>query len=104
MFKKIQWHATYETVINAFKDNDYNDYVRYHWERAAWSYCRHQAWMNEELEIFEELPKEKERVVLATLLKNNRSKIGEYAEQKYCPIQSLFNFRSFRYRHPLRYL
>lgn len=94
MFKKIQWYATYETVINAFKDNAYNGYVRRQWERAAWSYCRHQAWMNEELETFEKLPKEKEKVILATLLKNNRSKIVEYAEQKYCPIQSLFNFRS----------
>lgn len=94
IFKKIQWHVTYETVINAFKDNTYNDYIRHQWERAAWSYCRHQAWINEELETFEKLPKEKEKVVLATLLKNNRSKIVEYAEQKYAPIQSLFNFRS----------
>lgn len=94
MFKKIQWHVTYETVINAFKDNAYNDYVRHQWKRAAWSYCRHQAWMNEELETFEKLSKETEKVVLARLLKNNRSKIVEYAEQKYAPIQSLFNFRS----------
>ena len=93
MFKKIQWHATYETVINAFKDNTYNDYVRPQWKRAAWSYCRHQAWTERKLETFEQLPKEKEEVILATLLKNNRSKIVEYAEQKYCPIQSLFNFR-----------
>ena len=93
MFKKIQWHTTYETVINAFKDNAYNDYIRHQWERAAWSYCRYQAWMNEELETFEKLPKEKEKMILATLLKNNRSRIVEYAKQKYCPIQSLFNFR-----------
>ena len=93
MFKKIRWHVTYETVINAFKDNTHNDYVRYHWERAAWSYCRHQAWMNGTLETFEELPKEKEKIVLATLLKNNRAKIVEHAEQEYTPIKSLFNFR-----------
>ena len=94
MMKKIRWHVTYETVIDAFRDNIYNDYVHHQWERAAWSYCWHQAWMNEELETFEKLPKEKEKVILATLLKNNRSKIVEYAEQKYSPIQSLFNFRS----------
>ncbi|MXV82366.1 type I-D CRISPR-associated helicase Cas3' [Candidatus Poribacteria bacterium] len=93
MFKKIQWHFTYETVINAFKDNTYNDYIRHQWERAAWSYCRHQAWMKGELETFEQLPKEKEKIILATLLKNNRSEIVAYAEQKYTPIQSLFNFR-----------
>ena len=93
MFKKIQWHVTYETVINAFKDNTHNDYVRHQWGRAAWSYCRHQAWISGALETFEELPKEKEKIVLATLLKNKRSEIVEHAKQKYCPIQSLFNFR-----------
>ena len=93
MFKKIQWHATYKTVIDAFKDNTYNDYIRHQWERAAWSYCRHQAWINEELDTFEKLSKETEKVILATLLKNNRSKIVEHAKQKYSPIQSLFNFR-----------
>lgn len=93
MFKKIQWHATYKAVIDTSNDPFHNNYVRHQWERAAWSYCRHQAWMSGELETFEKLPEEKEKVVLATLLKNNRSKIVEYAKQKYCPIQSLFNFR-----------
>ena len=93
MFKKMRWHLTYETVINAFKDNIYDDYVRRQWKRAAWSYCRHQAWMNGTLETFERLPKETEDIVLATLLKNNRPKIVEHAEQEYTPIQSLFNFR-----------
>ena len=94
MFKKVRWHVTYETVINAFKDNTYNDYVRHQWERAAWSYCRHQAWMNGTLKTFEKLPNEKEKIVLATLLKNNRVNIMEHAEQEYTPIKSLFNFRS----------
>ena len=93
LIKKIQWHITYETVIDAFKENNYSDYVRHQWERAAWSYCRHQSWMEGTLETFEKLPKEQEKVVLATLLKNHRSKIVEYAEQKYYPIHSLFNFR-----------
>ena len=93
MFKKIRWHATYKTVIDTSNNTFHNNYVRHQWERAAWSYCRHQAWMSGELETFERLPEEKEKVVLATLLKNNRSKIVEYAKQKYCPIQSLFNFR-----------
>ena len=94
MFKKVRWHVTYETVINAFKDNIYNDYVRHQWKRTAWSYCRHQAWMNGTLETFEKLPKKKEKIVLATLLKNNRTNIIEHAEQEYTPIKSLFNFRS----------
>ena len=93
LIKKIQWHNTYETVIDAFKKNNYNDYVRHQWERAAWSYCRHQSWLQGTLETFDQLPKEKERVVLVTLLKNHRSKVVEHAKQEYYPLQSLFNFR-----------
>ena len=93
LMKKIQWHTTYETVIDAFKENNYNDYIRHQWERAAWSYCRHQSWMQGTLATFEKLSKKQEKVVLATLLKNDRSKIVEHAKQKYQPIHSLFNFR-----------
>ena len=93
MMKKIRWHVTYETVIKDSAKRTYNDYVSHQWERAAWSYCRHQAWINGTFETFEKLTKEKERVVLATLLKNHRAKILEHAEQKYAPIKSLFNFR-----------
>lgn len=49
--------------------------------------------MNGTLKTFEKLPKEKEKIVLATLLKNNRANIIEYAEQEYTPIKSLFSFR-----------
>ena len=93
MSKKIRWYITYETVIDAFKDNSYNNYIRHQWERAAWSYCRHQAWMSGTLENLENLPKEKEKIVLATLLKNKRTDIVEHAKQKYTPIKSLFTFR-----------
>ena len=93
MMKKIRWHATYETVIEDSKKRTYNDYVSHQWERAAWSYCRHESWMNETLETFEKLDKKQEKIVLATLLKNHRAKIVEHAEQEYTPIQSLFNFR-----------
>ena len=93
MMKKIRWYATYETVIEDSRKRTYNDYVRHQWERAAWSYCRYQAWMSGTLETLEKLPKEKEKIMLATLLKNNRSKIVEHAEQEYTPIKSLFNFR-----------
>ncbi len=93
LMKKIRWHVTYETVIDAFNEKKHNDYIRHQWGRAAWSYCRHQSWLQGTLEIFEKLPKKQEKVVLATLLKNDRSKIVEHAKQKYYPIQSLFNFR-----------
>ena len=93
MFKKIRWHTTYKTVIDTSNNTFHNDYDRHQWRRAAWSYCRHQAWMNGTLETFEELSKEKENIVLATLVKKNRSKIVEHAEREYTPVQSLFNFR-----------
>ena len=93
MMKKIQWHVTYKNVIEDSKKRTYNDYVRRQWKRAAWSYCRHQAWMNGTLETFEKLSKEEENIVLATLLKNHRPEIVEYAEQEYTAIKSLFNFR-----------
>ena len=93
MMKKINWHVTYKNVIEDAQKRTYNDYIRRQWKRAAWSYCRHRAWMNGTLETFEELPKEKENIVLATLLKNHRSEIVEHAEQEYTPIKSLFNFR-----------
>ena len=93
VMKKINWHVTYKNVIEDSKKRTYNDYIRRQWERAAWSYCRHQAWMNGTLETFEKFPKEKEKIVLATLLKNHRAEIVEHAEQEYTPIKSLFNFR-----------
>ncbi len=91
LMKKIQWYTTYETIIDA--KNTYNDYIRRQWQRAAWSFCRHQSWINGTLETFQKLPKEKEKVVLATLLKNQRSKILTHAEREYQIIRSLFNFR-----------
>ncbi len=90
MMRKFRWHATYEIV----KDKTYNDYVQHQWERAAWSYCRHQSWINGTLDRFEKLSKEDEKWVLEYKLKNNRSKIIEHAKQEYCLVQSLFNFRS----------
>lgn len=93
VMKKINWHITYKNVIEDSKKRTHNDYVRRQWERAAWSYCRHQAWMNGTLETFEKLSKEKENIVLATLLKNHLPEIVEHAEQEYTPIKSLFNFR-----------
>ena len=91
MVKRMQWHATYETVIDAKTSNDY---VRHQWERAAWSYCRHQSWLNGTSETFEKLSKEEEQIILASLLKKSRPKIVAFAEQEYHRTQSLFNFRN----------
>ena len=95
LMKKIQWHTTYETVIDAFKENNYNDYIRHQWERAAWSYVKHQSWVNGTLEQFRNVPSVKLNTEIKGFIKrrSNREEVVEHAKQKYQPIQSLFNFR-----------
>ena len=95
MMKKIQWHTTYETVIDAFEKNVYNDYVHHQWERAAWSYLEHQSWLNGKLEEFRNTPSAQLNTAIKGFIKrrSNREKVVEHAKQKYHPIQSLFNFR-----------
>ena len=92
MMKKIRWHVTYETVIKDSAKRTYNDYVSHQWERAAWSYCRHQAWLLGHLKLLKNSRRKGEsRACHAS--ENHRAKILEHAEQKYTPIKSLFNFR-----------
>ena len=95
LMKKIQWYNTYETVIDAFKENNYNDYISHQWERAAWSYVKHQSWLNGTLEQFRNAPSAKLNTEIKGFIKrrSNRVKVVEHAKQKYQPIQSLFNFR-----------
>ena len=95
LMKKIQWHTTYETVIDAFKENNYNDYIRHQWERAAWSYVKHQSWVNGTLKQFRNVPSVKLNTEIKGFIKrrSNREEVVEHAKQKYQPIQSLFNFR-----------
>ena len=95
LMKKIQWHTTYQTVIDAFKENNYNDYVCRQWERAAWSYLKHQSWLNGKLEAFRNTPSAQLNTAINGFItrRSNREKVVEHAKQKYHPIQSLFNFR-----------
>ena len=95
LMRKIQWHITYETVIDAFKENNYNDYIRHQWERAAWSYFKHLSWLNNNLEQFQNAPSEQLSTEIKGFIKGraNREEVVEHAKQKYQPIQSLFNFR-----------
>ena len=95
LMKKIQWYTTYETVIDAFKENNYNDYIRHQWERAAWSYVKHQSWVNGTLEQFRNVPSVKLNTEIKGFIKrrSNREEVVEHAKQKYHPIHSLFNFR-----------
>ena len=95
LMKKIQWHTTYETVIDAFKENSYNDYISHQWERAAWSYLEHQSWLNDNLEEFRNAPSAQLNTAIKGFIKRraNQVKVVEHAKQKYQPIHSLFNFR-----------
>ena len=96
MMKKIRWHHTYETVIEAFEKKTYNDFIQCEQERAAWSYLEHQSWLDGRLEEFRNTPSAQLNTAIKGFIKrrSNREKVVEHAKQKHCPIQSLFNFRS----------
>ena len=95
MTQKIQWHTAYETVIDAFRTNNYNDYIRHQWGKAAWSYLEHQCWLNGTLEAFRNAPKTQLNTEINGFIesRSNQEKVVEHAKQKYQPIHSLFNFR-----------
>ena len=95
MFKKIRWHATYETVIEAHEKSTYDNFIQHAQEKAAWSYLEHESWLTDKLEEFREIPSKELNKAIKGFIKrrSNREKVVEHAKQKYCPIQSLFNFR-----------
>ena len=95
LMKKIQWHVTYETVIDASEQETYNPFIQRQQERAAWSYLKHQNWINGTLEEFRNAPSAQLNTAINGFIKrrSNREKVVEHAKQKYHPIQSLFNFR-----------
>ena len=95
MFKKIRWHATYETVIDAHEKGNYDNFIQRAQERAAWSYLKHRCWLNGKSEDFQNAPSEQLNTEIKGFIKrrSNREKVIEHAKQKYQPIQSLFNFR-----------
>ncbi len=95
LMKKIQWHTTYETVIDAFEKNAYDPFIQHQQERAAWGYLEHQSWLNGTLEQFRNAPSAKLNMEIKGFIKrrSNREKVIEHARQKYQPIHSLFNFR-----------
>ena len=95
LMKKIRWHTTYETVIDAFENNAYNSFIQRQQERAAWSYLEHQSWLNGKLETFRNTPSAQLNTAIQGFIRRraNRVKVIEHAKQKYQPIHSLFNFR-----------
>jgi len=95
MFKKIRWHLTYETVIEAHKKGAYDNFIQHAQEKAAWSYLEHESWLKGKLEDFRNAPSQELNEAIKGFIKrrSNREKVVEHAKQKYCPIQSLFNFR-----------
>ncbi len=95
MFKKIRWHLTYETVIEAHEKGAYDNFIQHAQEKAAWGYFQHQSWLNGKLEEFQNTPSKQLNTAIEGFIKrrSNREKVMEYAKEKYTPIQSLFNFR-----------
>ena len=95
LMKKIRWHVTYETVIDAFENNNHNDYVRHQWGKAAWSYLKRQCWLNGTLEAFRNAPSAQLNTEINDFIqrRSNREKVVEHAKQEYQPIHSLLNFR-----------
>ena len=95
MFKKIRWHLTYETVIEAYKKGTYDNFIQHAQEKAAWGYFQHQSWINGKSEEFQNTPSKQVNTAIKGFIKrrSNREKVIEYAKEKYTPIQSLFNFR-----------
>ena len=93
--KKIQWHHTYKTVIDASEKNAYDTFIQHQQERVAWSYLENQSWLNGKLEEFRNTPSARLNTAIKGFLKrrSNREKVVEHANQKYHLIQSLFNFR-----------
>ncbi len=96
MFKKIRWHRTYETVIEAHKKGTYDNFIQHAQEKAAWGYFQHQSWINGKSEEFQKTPSKELNEAIKGFIKrhSNREKVIEYATEKYTPIRSLFNFRS----------
>ena len=95
MMKKIRWHITYETVIDAHGRNAYDSIIQQAQEKAAWSYFQHLSWLGNKSEQFRNAPSEELNRAIKGFIKrrSNREKVVEYAKEKYAPIQSLFNFR-----------
>ena len=95
MFKKIRWHRTYKTVIDAHENGTYDSFIQHAQEKAAWSYLEYQSWLNGKSEEFQNTPSEQLNTAIKGFIKrrSNREAVVEHAKQKYCPIQSLFNFR-----------
>jgi CRISPR-associated endonuclease/helicase Cas3 len=96
MFKKIRWHRTYETVIEAYEKGTYDNFIQHAEEKAAWSYLEHESWFKGTLEEFRKIPSKELNDAIKGFIKrrSNREKVVEHAKQKYCPIQSIFNFRA----------
>ncbi|MDE0503329.1 MAG: type I-D CRISPR-associated helicase Cas3', partial [Candidatus Poribacteria bacterium] len=95
VMKKIRWHHTYKTVIDASEENAYNTFIQHQQEKATWSYFKHQSWLSGKLEAFRNTPSDQLNTAIRGFLKHrsNRERVVEHAKQKYHSIQSLFNFR-----------
>ena len=96
MKKKIRWYNTYQKVIDADKKGVCNNFIRRAQKKAAWSYVKHQSWIDDRKEEFKNIPKEElvKEIEDSIKIRANLEKVVEYAKEKYEITHTLFNFRS----------
>lgn len=96
MKKKIRWYKTYQKVIDAHEKGVCDNFIRRAQKKAAWSYVKHQSWVEDKKEEFKNIPKEEIVKEIEDSIKRraNLEKVVEYAKEKYEITHTLFNFRS----------
>lgn len=96
MKKKIRWYNTYQKVIDAHKKGICDNFIQRAQKKAAWSYIKHQIWVEDRKEEFKNIPKEEitKEIEDSIKLHVNLEKVVEYAKERYEITHTLFNFRS----------
>ena len=96
MKKKIRWYVTYQRVIDADKKGICDDFTRRAQKKAAWSYVKHQSWVEGRKSEFKNISKKKITKEIEDSIKRrgNLEKVIEYAKKEYEITHTLFNFRN----------
>ena len=96
MKKKIRWYNTYQRVIDADKKGICSEFIRRAQKKAAWSYVKHQSWVEGSKAEFKNISKEEiiKEIEDSIKRRGNLEKVIEYAKKEYEVTHTLFNFRN----------
>ncbi len=96
MKKKIRWYDTYQRIIDADKKGICDDFTRRAQKKAAWSYVKHQSWVEGKKAEFKNISKKEITKEIEDSIKcrGNLEKVIEYAKKEYEITHTLFNFRN----------